>query len=498
MGKKKVYTLIVPLCIVVILSTFCWWGYNRLSLQEEQADIDLFALVPTDCEAIVEVQDVNTLYKNLHGLPYLDSYDLQEVSSLLSLLMGNIESLSKQQAHGLSTEMNRQLLISFHQPGTLRDQIIYGRYTHGDLNSITQLIQTQTGKSFRPKKTVYKGKEIIVFPIKNDFIACYIHAGVFAISFQKKLIEKVIDTYASSQKESIQWAEKETKHNEQLALYLPTKDKKQPWRHYEIRMNADAIYLTGKQPLTETILIHEGKDGLVERTEGELLPKRVEMMVQMPLHIADSTNEGNTTLAGILNELRFQEVTSIQFTLMDTDTTYHQLLMLPLPTNGEEEFRQALRYPLKVTKRPSIWMEGKAYPIWQYKADTILWHYFIHPTKTTDCWISLYKNHVLLATDRETLQNYITGMEAEDGASPSNREAFLQCLDDLAEQANYTLVADMSNIVNIPTLMTKDYPQIPPLCFKHKDFFNQFMFSTQHIYHGDQTLSQTILKHIGK
>ena len=498
MGKKKVYTIIIPICIVVILSAFCWWGYNRLSFQEEQADIDLFALVPTDCEAIVEVQDVNTLYKNLHGLPYLHSYDLQEVSSLLNLLMGNIESLSKQQAHGLSTEMNRQLLVSFHQPGTSRDQIIYGRYANGDLTSIYQLTQAKTGKSYSPKKAEYKGEEIIVFPIGNDFIACYLHSGVFAISFQKKLIEKVIDTYASSQEKNIQLDDKEKKHNERLSLYLPTKDKKQPWRHYEIRMNTDAIYLTGKQPLTETTIIHEDKDGLVECTEGELLPNRVQMMVQTPLHIADSTVEENTTLSGILKELCFQEVTSILFTPMGTDTVCHQLQILPIPANGEEDFRQALRYPLRATKRVSIWMEGKAYPIWQCKADTTLWHNFILPTTATDCWISLYQNHVLLATDRETLQDYIAGMQAEGTASPSNQEAFSLCLDDLAEQANYTLVADMSNIMNTPALVAKEYSQIPSLFFKHKDFFKHFMLSNQHINHGEQTHSQTILKHIDK
>ena len=498
MGKKKVYTIIVPICIVVILSTFCWWGYNRLSLQEEQADIDLFALVPTDCEAIVEIQDVNAMYKNLHGSHCLPPYDLQEVSSLLDLLMGNIESLSKQQAHGLSTEMNRQLLVSFHQPETSRDQIIYGRYANGDLTSINQLIKAKTGKSYSPKKTEYKGEKIIIYPIGNDFIACYLHSGVFAISFQKKLIEKVIETFTSSHEKSILLPDKETKHNEQLALYLPRKDKKRSWRHYEIRMNAEAIYLTGKQMLTEMNLMHENKDILVERTEGEQLPYRVQMMVQTPLHITDSTAEGNTTLSSILKENCFQEVTSIQFAPMGTDTVRHQLLMLPIPTNGEEELKQALHYPLRAKKRTSIWMGGKAYPIWQCNADTALCHYFIQPTTTTDCWISLYQNNLLLADNRETLQEYIAGMQAKEATSPSNLDAFLHCLNDLAEQANYTLVADMSNIVSAPSLATKEYPQIPPLFFKHKDFFKHFMLSTQHINHGGQTHSQTILKHIDK
>lgn len=500
MRKKKVFTIIVPLCIVAILSAFCWWGYNRLSLQEEQAEVDLFAMVPTNCEAMVEVNDVNALCHTLHEVPYIHKNDVQKVSALLALLMDNVESLSKQQAHGLSTEMNRQLLISFHQPGSARDQVIYGRYAQGELNSLTKLIQTKTGNSFSPKKTKYKGEEIIVFPIGNDFMACYLHEGAFAISFQKKLIEKVIDTYASAHEESLHKANKETKHNEQLALYLPTKKKDAPWRHYEIRMNADAIYLTGKQMLTEMNPMHTDEERGVELTEGELLPHRVMMMVQTALHTTDrAEEEGRTTLSDILKEHQAEEVTSIQFTPMASDTVRHQLLMITLPANGEEELRQALRYPLRAIKRPSIWRKEKVYPIWQCKADTALWHHFIHPTTTTDCWISLYQNHLLVATNRETLQEYMDEMHLKERPSISNQEALMQCLDDLAEEANYTLVADMSHMLDTLTQhCKKGYTQIPPICFKHREFFKQFMLSAQQINHDGQSHSQMILKFMGR
>lgn len=494
------YTIIVPLCIVAILSAFCWWGFNRLSLQEEQAEIDLFALVPTDCEAIVEVHDVNALCNTLHNAPYVHRSDVQKMSNLLGMLVDNVESLSKQQAHGMSTEMNRQMLVSFHQPGTARDQVIYGRYAQGELKSITQLIQAKTGKSFSPKKTIYKGEEIRVFPIGNEFVACYLKSGVFAISFQKKLIEKVIDTYASAHEESLHKANKETKHNEQLALYLPTKEKDEPWRHYEIRMNADAIYLTGKQMLTEGNPTSTEEEGWVERTEGEMLPHRVLMMVQTALHTTDrAEEEGPTTLSDILKEHQAEEVTSIQFTPMASDTVRHPLLMITLPANGEEELRQALRYPLRAIKRPSIWRKEKVYPIWQCKADTALCHHLIHPTTTEDCWISLYQNHLLVATNRETLQDYMDEMHTKESPSASNREALMQCLDDLAEEANYTLVADMTHMLDTPTQhCEKGYTQIPPICFKHREFFKQFMLSAQQINHDGHTHSQMILKFMGR
>jgi hypothetical protein len=184
---------------------------------------------------------------------------------------------------------------------------------------------------------------------------------------------------------------------------------------------------------------------------------------------------------------------------MARDTVRHQLLMITLPANGEEELRQALRYPLRAIKRPSIWRKEKVYPIWQCKADTALWHHFIHPTTTTDCWISLYQNHLLVATNRETLQEYMDEMHLKERPSISNQEALMQCLDDLAEEANYTLVADMTHMLDTLTLhCEKGYTQIPPICFKHREFFKQFMLSAQQINHDGQSHSQMILKFMGR
>ena len=148
--------------------------------------------------------------------------------------------------------MNRQLLVSFHHPGTTHDQVIYGRFGNGDISSINKLIQKSIGNTHNPKKQTYKGEEIIIYPIGKDFLACYIQPGFFAASFQKKLIEQVIDTYQNensvSQNESFISLGKQRKHNEQLSLYLHPEGNNQAWQHYEIRMSRIILRASSVRP----------------------------------------------------------------------------------------------------------------------------------------------------------------------------------------------------------------------------------------------------------
>lgn len=501
MEKKKIYAFIVPLCTIVVLAAFCWWGYNRLSLKEEQKEVNLYALVPSDCEALLETNDISALHKTIHRSHYIGPYEMLNVSDLLKLVTDNIETIAQQQAHGLSTEMNRQLLMSFHQPGSSHDQVIYGRFGNGDIGSITRLMQQGIGTRHAPKKLTYKGEDIIIYPLGRDFLACYFKPGFFAVSLQKKLIEKVIDAHTGekslAQSATFNNVNKPTKHDEQLSLYLPPKKGESAWKHFEIRMNADAIYLTGNHTLADSCETSDD-DTLIGRTDGTFLPKQVQMMVQMPFKpLAKET--GRPTLSALLDENDCHEVTTILFSpTPPDDTVHHQLLMFPLTTENAERMKQSLRHPMEIKRRPSIRTAKGGFPTWQCNNDTTLHGLFIPCPHTTECWLTIYQHHLLVSTRRETLQNYIMEMENEaPHSAPTNQEAYVQCLSDLAEQANYTLVADMNDIVAHHPAIAKETSLIPDFFFKHKDFFKHFMLSTQHICNGEQMNTQVILTYQG-
>lgn len=503
MEKKRIYTFVVPLCIVMLLGAVCWWGYNQLSFQEEQADVDLYTLVPADCEALLETKDIDALQKTMNGAHYMRQHGVLNVSDLLNLLATNLETIAKQQAHGLSAEMNRQLLVSFHKPGSTHDQVIYGRLGNGDIGSITRLMQQSTGTRHAPKKVTYKGEEIVIYPLGKEFLACYFKPGFFAVSLQKKLIEKVIDACTTGKSlgnvPAFHSLHKQTKHNGHLALYLPTKgDNGNAWQHVEIRLGAEAIYLTGNHASGDTCQWVSNNDTLIERTDGTFLPKQVQVMEQKPFYAHADMDAKHPTLAGVLAENDCREVTAILFSPTPADTVPHQLLMLPLTTDQADRVKQALRYPMEVKRRPSIWTTKAAYPTWQCAGDTTLYDLFIQHPHTTESWLTIYQHHLLVSTHRETLQNYIMGMEDEAAPSaPTNHEAYVECLGDLAEQANYTLVADMNDIVTHHPALIESGTPIPDFFFKHKDFFKHFMLATQHINHEGSVNTQVILTYQG-
>ena len=87
-----------------------------------------------------------------------------------------------------------RLLVSFHAPGSPRDQVVYFRMGAGDEKLLANMLQERAPGDFQPKKEKYRGKAIYIYPLSNnDFLAVYSESGFFVVSYQKRLIEEVID-----------------------------------------------------------------------------------------------------------------------------------------------------------------------------------------------------------------------------------------------------------------------------------------------------------------
>lgn len=91
-----------------------------------------------------------------------------------------------------------QMLISFHEPDNERNQVLYCRLGNGDKELVNRFVRKYISSLYPPRTFVYKGEEIIIYPMADgDFLACYLTSDFMALSFQKKLIENVIDAYKS-------------------------------------------------------------------------------------------------------------------------------------------------------------------------------------------------------------------------------------------------------------------------------------------------------------
>lgn len=510
MYKKKLLTIILSTCILGLLGFLIGWGFNQLNNQEKGATIDLYTLVPQDSKAILEIHDINALEKELSNAYFNQEYKSLHVSELLTFLTDRLTRLTHQKSHGLSYEMG-QLLLSFHEPDTPDAQIVYGKLGENDQRIIDQLTNRNEETAFTPKHVTYQGEEITIFPIGRDFLSCYIKDGFFAISYQKKLIEKVIDSYliknAINHNEDFEQLRHGQKSSTPLLLYLRTSNPTKKWERFDIRMNAEAIYMTGisAYPSDNPSMVTPSN---INRTEGLPLPLRIQLFYQCAFECTDTIEkemEEYPNLAKLLSAYVGNSVNVVMYSPLLPVEKKHQLLVLPIQPGNEQELRQALR--LYAVRCPNHWTTEAIYPIWKLTSDESLHRYFVNRDKIDEYYVSILESHVLVSSGREGICDYINELKSSDDINTrANKAMYQYCLNDLAEEANFTMVADMSDMMASDSLPIKEEKILLPFFFKHKDFFKNFMFSTQFIntnglqstnliftYQGDSILKKKML-----
>lgn len=500
MKKRSLYIASTILGLFLLIGSIRW-GYKQLYLQEQHAEIDLYTLVPTDCIAMLETNDINALYKSINYAEFYNDYQDFHVSDILDFLTKDLDKLTHQQAHGLSAEMS-QLLVSFHTPDTSQDQIVYGRFGSNDKGFIKSILKNYKPNQYPPKKNIYRGEEITIYPVGNGFLACYIQQSYFVISLQKKLIEKVIDTIKDgnsiNENESFKIIRHQRKHNEPATLYLRSTHTPSRWEEFNIRMNSEAIFLTGGEEIADTCqffgtpIIQHKAINIIDETE---LPGNIQMLYQCPLIYKNLITE--TTEKTLQNYLQYygsNEVSGIMFT-HNISKEPLQLLMFRVPPPDATKMQQEFRLDKNAKRKATIWVDGKAFPQWQYEANDKLYDYLFIKPSTPIYTITYFGDYMLLAENTETLRSYLEEIATTQKKTDRyiNKSLYRYCLNDLSEQANYTMITDMNEIVgndSIFQLLNKNI--IPTFFYKHKEFFRNFMLATQLIY-NDGLISTNII-----
>lgn len=164
--------------------------------------------------------------------------------------------------HGLSTQMNK-MLISFHEPDTPKNQVLYCSLGSDDYELVEAFVRKYCSSSFPLKSFDYKGEKIRIYPMADGrFLAMYFTSDFFVVSFQKRLVERVIDAHRSK-KSLMSQASFNTirtnKHNVAATVYVrmetvemgkTTDDIRSHmhlgnWVEFEIKLNENAIYCSG-------------------------------------------------------------------------------------------------------------------------------------------------------------------------------------------------------------------------------------------------------------
>lgn len=249
-GRLGVILSIILFCIGIGV-----YSFTQLSLVNKGKDIHLAAFVPRNCMGVLETDNFNYFMNEFPQTAYAGQLDTLQRAGLLNSVLGGLSRYTDSPAHDWSNQVNR-MMISFHEPGSSRNLVIYFQMNNSQEAFVKSVLQ-RTGHPFEARKEKYRGEDIWIYPVDNgDFVSAYMEDGLLALSYQKRLIEQVID--ASKDQTSLDADESfkaiyGPKSSNFMTLYthsasVPLLDKPestQVWSEFDIHLNSEVLYLSG-------------------------------------------------------------------------------------------------------------------------------------------------------------------------------------------------------------------------------------------------------------
>ncbi|MDO4180260.1 MAG: hypothetical protein Q4D36_03105 [Bacteroidales bacterium] len=264
MRLRTIAKLGMVLSVVLFCTAVGFYGFTKLSMTDKSKDINLFSLVPADgCIGVLESDNISFFLNEVSQQNYSEELSHFRFPGLFNYVLGGLNEYTTNTAHGLSSKMNH-VLVSFHVSGSSRDQVVYFRMGDSDGATLNNMLQAYAPQGFAPKKEKYKGKQIYIYPLADgDFLAVYSEAGFFAASYQKNLIEQVIDAKEDKEKALLSdpvFSEimQKKKSHKFLTLYGRTssmpflQSNTRCWSEFDFHLNSDVVYLAGDTFVADT------------------------------------------------------------------------------------------------------------------------------------------------------------------------------------------------------------------------------------------------------
>ena len=332
MRMKTVVKLGTILSVLLFVLAVGYYAFMRLDMMDRNRDVNLFSLVPSSSVGVLESNNVHAFFDDYSMLNYSDELERMQFPGLFNFLIHGLNMYAGDNAHGLSYQMN-QLVVSFHQPVTPHNQVVYLRLGMADEQLLSDMLREYVSGNFLPKEEEYRGKKILIYPLSHDeFLATYTEEGFVVLSYQKRLVEEVIDaqldeTALGHDSVFSRMLEKK-KSKDFLTLYgrsssIPSlKLKSVCWSEYDFHLNSDVVYLTGDMYTSEETaekgnIFECLKDIPVVKEEGLFVSAERDSTAYYMDEAFDANDTGNRTLfnecvANLANEVDFSLVADMQ------------------------------------------------------------------------------------------------------------------------------------------------------------------------------------------
>ncbi|MEG1563198.1 MAG: DUF3352 domain-containing protein [Bacteroides sp.] len=521
MKLRTVIKMAMISSIVLLCTGFVMYSFFKLSVIENHEEFNLYTLVPATSSAVLEIGDVASLVQDVNDLQCSKDHHFLYVSKLFSILKTHLYSLLEDAPHGLSRQMNK-MLLSFHEPDNAKNQVLYCSLGSGDYELIKSFIQKNSSKAFPSKMFDYKGEEICIYPMSDgSFLSTYVTSRYAVISYQKKLIEKVIDTRLTAQSlsedDSFNAVHQEKKGNTSSIIYvrmhsldmgkmtdgIHSQASLGGWTEFEIRMNGRSLYFSGTSHDTDTCLTFMNmlrKQQAIEGFPGDILPastflfsKRSVSDLQSMFNFTVGRDYAKTIHSNYIKVrddelLRYleanggTEITTCLF--VRKDTLPYPAAVMSIPVNNVTEAEWLLKDLLKAMPKEEgvspvqavalCRTRSKIYTLYRLPSNTL----FTQLTGIIDTplctYASFYADRILLAPDEESLRGYMNHLE--EGEVLTTTATYAKQISGLSNAYHFMLVADLEKVFCQP----ENYVRlVPSFFFRNAEFFSHFTLSSQ-------------------
>ncbi|MBQ8443580.1 MAG: DUF3352 domain-containing protein [Bacteroides sp.] len=328
--------MIAKIGTIISVLLFCFavgfYAFMRLEATGRSRDVNLFSLVPSDCVGVLESDRIQGVLNQVPMLNYNQELNEFHFPGLFDFFLSELDVYASDNVHGLSQQLDH-FLVSFHEPVSSRNQVIYFRLGNADEQMLSDILQNYASSHFLPKEETYRGKTIFVYPLNHEeFIAAYIADEFFVVSYQKRLIEAVIDAQqdGTSLNDDALFAKiiSRKKSSDFLTLYsqipsMPLLETEQScWCEYDFHLNSDVVYLTGETFVSdEPVLLETMAETIREIplvNEPGLFISSDKDSTNYYMNLAYDANEGsnrllfNECMANLSNEASFTMVVDMK------------------------------------------------------------------------------------------------------------------------------------------------------------------------------------------
>lgn len=515
----------VVVSVVLLCTGFGVYSFLRLNSVEDRREFNLYTLVPQDAIAVLETDRMADLVGDINELNCSKDNHFLYVSELFVYLKKHLYTLMEDTPHGLSRQMNK-MLISFHEPDTPLNQVLYCTLGSGDYELVESFVQKYCSSTFPSRFFDYHGEEIRIYPMSDGrFLAAYLTSDFLAVSFQKRLIEHVID--ARRDKKSLMHqpsfcAMHAGKHSNVAAtVYVRMKavDMGKPtdgihpqtrvgsWAEFDMKFNEDAIYCSGishDNDSTQTFINALRGQKPVEGFLGAYLPASTFFYDRWALSdreavlgftarqeyaktaYSDYIKKRDEEWISFLNDYAGESVLSCLFQSGDTLNKLPCAVMC-VPIKNMPAAERRLQSLLYTTPReegappmPEISPDYVRYPkarrFKQYvlPRNTLLTQMTGITESALYTFACFYRGNLLLAPDAVSLSAYIDAIES--GEVLEGTPIYEEGIGSLSPSYNFIMMVDMEEMLHQPEAYVR---LIPNFFFRQAKFFRHFMIAIQ-------------------